>query len=236
MKFIEKHWLLLALGILIIVLLGERQCRPDDDKEVLKASNERITELEKDNLKKEEAINKAVKDAKMYEEKVAEVEAELIESESIIEYLRKKRATVVEEVIALPPSMVVEQTRQILNCAQIEMTDEGVLFSTKCTQTNLTKLKQFSLIKEELDKTQFALTKSKKATQLQKQYTWTVYQIASGLISQRTSYRKIIKEKDYQFSLCQKKKKGAWWDGLWKGFVIGVIVTATVKLIFGKLI
>ena len=237
MKFIKKNWILLALVLLVIVLLADRACnRPDDDKEALKESGERVTELEKDNLKKEEKINKAIDDARAYEEKVAIVEADLAESEVLVKYLREKRVTVVKEVMTLPPSIVVEQTRQILDCAQVELTEEGVLFSEECAKENLVIIKQFSLIKEELDETRFALSKSKKATQLQKMHTYTVYKIASGLVSQKINYKGIIKEKDFQLASCRKKKKSSFLEGLWKGFVIGVAVTATAKLIFGKLI
>lgn len=236
MKFIKKHWLPLALVLFIIVLLGERSCRKSTYKEDIKESNERVTELEKINLEHEGEINKAIEDVRIYEEKVAKVEAKLKESEVIIEYLKKKRVTVVSMVMALPPSELVERSREILECAEIELTEEGILFSEDCTRRSLVIIEQFSLIKEELDETKFALSKSKEATQLQKIHTYTVYKIALGLTNQKVNYKKIIKEKDFQFDLCQKKKKGAWLDGLWKGFLIGVAVTATAKLIFGKLI
>ena len=95
---------------------------------------------------------------------------------------------------------------------------------------------EFSLVKEELDETRFALSESQEATQLQKMCTWHVYKIAWAQGSQIMNYQDIIKEKDYQFDLCQKKKKASFLQGLWRGFVIGVAITATIKLIFGKLI
>lgn len=236
MKFIKKHWLSLALALLVIVLLGERACRKSTYKEDIKASDEKIAVLEADNAEKDNVIDKAVDDAKVYEERVAEIEKTLIKNEFTIKRLRRERAEVTAVVMELPPSELVQESRKILDCAEIELMEDGVLFSVECTQTVLIMAEQFSLIKEELDETEFALSASKEATQFQKMAMWSVYKIAWAQGTQILNYQDIIKEKDIQFDLCQKKKKGAWLDGLWKGFVIGVALTATMKFIFGKLI
>lgn len=236
MSLIKKHWLSLALAILVIVLLGERECRKSTYKEDIKTSNDKIAVLESDNLMFEEVVNKAVDDARVYEERVTEKEATIAENKIIIKQLRKKMVEVKVAVMEIPPSELVEETRKILDCAEIELTEDGVLFSVECTQTILIMIKRFSLVKEELDTTRFSLSESEDATHLQKMCTWSVYKIAWAQGSQILNYQDIIKEKDFQFDLCQKKKRGAWIDGLWKGFVIGVVLTATAKLIFGKLI
>ena len=236
MKFIKKNWLLLVLGLLVIVLLCERGCKKSTYKEDIKASDKKIESLEADNRELEDVVKTATENARVLEERVAEKEAAIAESEIVIKRLKKERIEVSIGVMELPPSELVEETREILGCAEIELREDGILYSIECAQKSLIIIKKFSLIKEELDETYFALSESQEATRRQKIATWSVYRIAWAQGSQIIGYRSIVKEKDYQFSLCQKKKKGAWWDGLWKGFVIGVIVTATAKLIFGKLI
>ncbi|MCK4783343.1 MAG: hypothetical protein KAV87_06295 [Desulfobacteraceae bacterium] len=236
MKFIKKNWIPIALGILIIVLLGERACRKSTYKEDIRKSDEKIAVLESDNLMLDAVVNKAVDDARVYESRVAEIEEALIEREFTIKRLRRERAEVTAVVMELPPSELVLMTQNILDCAEIELRDDGVLFSVGCTQAVLIMAEEFSLVKEELDETRFALSESQEAMQLQKMCTWSVYKIAWGQGSQIMNYQDIIKEKDYQFDLCQKKKKGSFLEGLWRGFVTGVALTAMVKFIFGKLI
>jgi hypothetical protein len=220
----------------VIVLLGERACRKSTYKEDIRKSDEKIAVLESDNLMLEDVVNKAVDDARVYEERVAEKEAAIAENEVVIKRLKREKAEVTAVVMELPPSELVLRTQDILDCAEIELREDGILFSVECTQAVLIMAEEFSLVKEELKETRFALSESQEATQLQKICTWHVYKVAWGQGSQIMNYQDIIKEKDIQFDLCQKKKKGAWLDGLWKGFVIGVVLTATMKLIFGKLI
>lgn len=228
MKFIKKHWLPLALVLLVIILLGERACRKSTYKEDIRKSDEKIAVLESDNLMLDGVINKAVDDARAYEVRVAEQEEMLVESGFEIKRLEKKIAEVPDAVTALPPSELVEETQDILDCAQVELRDDGVLFSIECTQAMLIMAEQFSLVKEKLSETEFALSTSKEATQFQKMQTWHVYRIAWAQGSQILNYQDIIKEKDFQFSLCEKQRKKSWFKGLWRGAVIGAIVTFVV--------
>jgi len=233
MNWIKKNWIILALGILVIILFGDRACKSSSYKKDIRNLDEEISILEVDNKRLEGVVFEATEDAKIAEKKVAEKEASIAKRDLVIKKLRKKRVEVIEVVSKLPPSELVEKTKEILKCADIQLTEEGVLFSVECARISLTMIAQFSLIKEELNETRFSLSESLEATQFQKIATWNVYRVAWSQGIQIMNYREIIEKKDVQFSLCEKQRKSSWLDGLWKGFLIGVGVAVIGRLLLG---
>lgn len=232
MNWIKKNWMLLALVILVIILFGDRACKSSSYKKDIKNLDEEISVLEDNNKKLEDTVYEAVERAKRSAAIVAEKEASIREKDIIIVDLRKKREEVIEVVISLPPSELVEKTREILDCAEIELTPEGILFSVECARASLTMIAQFSLIKQELGETRFSLSESITALEMQKRETRDVYKIAWAQGKQILNYKEIIGKKDLQFSLCEKQRKRSWFSGLWKGFLIGVAVGVVVSASF----
>ena len=94
--------------------------------------------------------------------------------------------------------------------------------------------REFSLIKEELKETQFSLSASLEATQFQKMATWYFLGATWRMGEQILNYKVIIKKQDENFSLLKKQKKGAWLNGLWKGFLVGVAFVFIIRLARGR--
>ena len=235
-KWLAKNWLKLIIVISIIIglVLLDRACQNDKDQEKIDANNEEISDLKKKNEDLEDEMYEAVKNAKAAEKIVAEKEAELAESALKIKELQKKRTEIVRVVAELPPLRLVEDLREILECAEIELRDDGILFSVECSRTVLTMISEFSLIKEELKETQFSLSASLEATQFQKMATWYFLGAAWSLGSQVLNYKVIIKKQDENFSLLKKQKKKSWLDGAWKGFLAGVAFVVILSLARGR--
>ena len=144
----------------------------------------------------------------------------------------------VQEVAELPASKLVAESQEILECAEIELQDDGILFSIECARISLTMIKQFSLIKEELNATSFSLSESTEALQFQKMATWYFLGAAWKLGSQVLNYKvmvkkheEIIERKDEKFTLCQSQKKKSFWSGLKIGLVIGGGITITFVIV-----
>jgi len=95
-------------------------------------------------------------------------------------------------------------------------------------------LGQFSLVKEERDLLQLSLTDSLEALTFQRMATFNIYRIAWAQGSQVLNYREIIKEKDFQFSLCEKQRKKSFFRGFWKGALVGAGITVVIFFLRGK--
>ena len=141
---------------------------------------------------------------------------------------------VAEIVTDLPAPRLVIGLQQILDCAQIELKDDGILFSMECSRTVLTMAREFSLIKEELKETQFSLSASLEATQFQKMATWYFLGASWRLGAQVLNYKIIVKKQDENFSLLKKQKKRSWLNGATKGFLVGVALVVIISLARGR--
>jgi len=236
-EWLKKNWLkiIIAIAIFIGIIYLDRACRDASYKKDIKESNEKIKVLETDNLKKDVIIEDAVKMAEAAEARVEENLAVIAERDITIKDLREKREERVEVIMELPPSRLVEEAREILECAEIQLISKGVLFSVECARNAIAMISQFSLIKQELDETTFSLSEALEAVHFQKIATWNVYRIAWAQGSQIMNYKSIIEEKDFQFDLCEKQKSKNFWRGLKTGIIIGVVVgvviTATFKFV-----
>ncbi len=236
MKWFKENWLLaiafFALFILLISAIKSCGGAFPVDKEQLRETEIKITELDKAMRTYEAVAIKATKNAQEYAKRAKERESEVRKSEAIIRQLRKERATVNQSVANLPPSALVKESRLILNCAQVELKQDGILFPVKCVRTMLTKLKEFSLIKEELTETQFALSESIEATKMHERMVWEVYGICAALGNQVLTIREIVKAKDIKYGLLEKSKAKSYYTGLWKGVLWGIVIITAAKLTY----
>lgn len=232
-KWLGKNWLKLIIVISIIagLILLDRACRDNESQVKIDANDKEIQDLKNENANLEDKMFIAVENAKAAEKIVAEKEVEIAKSALRIEELRKKRKKIARVVAELPAPRLVEDLREVLDCAKIDLKDDGVFFPMECSRTVLTMIREFSLVKEELKETQFSLSESLEATQFQKMATWYFLGATWSLGSQVLNYKVIIKKQDENFSLLKKQKKGAWLDGAWKGFVAGLVVAAIIKLL-----
>ena len=235
MNWIKKNWSFLLVLILIyaLITMGARSCiEKNENDEVLNESRERIMELEEANIAYETSAITSAANARVYDARAKEFEAEVKKSEIIIGRLKKERQRIEQAVAKLPPSKLVKEARLILDCAQIELVPDGALFSIDCTRSMLTKLKKFSLVREELAETEFALSQSKESAKFHEMKSWELYGLASSLGSQVINFRKIVIEKDANYASLEKRKKKSYYTGLWKGVVIALITVVSIKLTF----
>lgn len=232
-KWLKKNWFKVFITLVFIIglILLDRVCHDSGAQKKIDANNKEISDLKEKNEKLEDEMYEAVENAKAAEKVVSEKEAQIAKSALVIKELREKRIKVVEMMMDLPAPRLVDDLREILACAQIELKDNGVLFSLDCSRKVLTMISQFSLIKEELKETQFSLLTSQEATHFQKMATWYFLGAAWSLGSQVMNYKIIIKKQDENFSLLKKQKKKSFWTGLKIGFIAGVGITVTVIVV-----
>jgi hypothetical protein len=231
MKFLKKHWLHLALIVLIITLWSMKSCSEAAYKSDIKLLDDEIAEKVADNAKKDIVIAEAMRRAIIAEEVVADKEANIEESRLRIIALEEKETEIVDVVAALPPSAMVEQMREVLQCAAVELTATGVLFSEDCARVVLVEMKKFNSMKKRLAETQFSLSESLEATQFQKMATWNVYKIAWAQRIKILNFQDIVKAQDLKFDRCEKQRKKGYWNGLKLGLAIGAGITITFTLV-----
>jgi len=235
-KWLKKNWLLLVVGAVIIgffffVLSMVRSCDDAGFYEDIAVLDEEISGLEKKNVKLEDEAKVYIADAEAYKKVVAEKEANIEKSRLRSLELQKRRETVVAEVADLPPSRLVEEFQEILDCAQVTLKSDGILFSVECSRKVLAMLKDFSLIKEELDETRFSLSESLEATQFQKMVSWKLYGALWNLGNMVLNLKVIVKRQDTKFNLSEQHRKKSFWKGLLIGVAIGGGVTVTFVIV-----
>lgn len=233
-NWLKKNWILVSVGGLIIIIIfawGVRACDGARYKKNIKELDGKIVEKEKRIAALEADVLKGVKRVLKAEAVVAVKEENLEKSRLRILTLERKEAIIVEIVMALPPSRLVEEFWDIPDCQKVELTEKGILFPVKCAQAVLVKLERFDLVLAQLKETRFSLSESMGATEFQKQATAHVYGIAADLTKQIAEYKEIVKAKDLKFDLCEKQRKKGFWRGLKTGLVIGGGITITFVII-----
>ncbi len=232
---IKWKWILLAVGIITVLFLVAKSCEDPDFEEKIDGLNEEIKGLKKKNLKLEGEAVDYINDALAGREIVERLKAEVATSKTRIEDLEKEEVEVERVVRSLPPSELVEETREILGCADILLNEDGILFSVQCARKGLLKLKRFSLVEGKFNEAIFALSKSEKALSHQERVSWKLYGALWKMGDQIINYKAMAKKQNIKFNLAEKQSKKRFLSGLWKGFVVGVIVgiavTATFKFV-----
>lgn len=239
-EWLKKNWLWLSfwigLAILIIGLMGYvRSCDDAVYKEKIEGLDKDISDLKKANVKLEGEVVDYINDALAGKERVEKLEAEIAGSKSRIEDLEKEEIIVEEIVMELPPSRLVEELQVVLECREILLNEDGILFPVECARQGLLKLRKFSLVEGKYDEAILALSKSEKALVLQKRVSWNLFGALWKMGDQIINYKAMAKSLDIKFNEAEKQNKKRFLSGLWKGFVIGVIagvvITATFKFV-----
>lgn len=236
LKFLLKNWLrltiVISLIILMIILIGWiRSCSDAGYKEDIEVLDEEISELKKKNVKLEDEVHEYIKDAKADAKVVVELKAEIVESKLRIKELKKAEVKIYESVMALPASELVEDIRKILECAEVELTDNGILLSEVCARLNLVKLKGFSLVKQQLDETAFALSTAEEALHFSERQSWHLYGALWKLGGVVLNLRIIAKNENQKYERSEKQRKKSYFKGILLGLTIGAGITITIVLI-----
>lgn len=234
-KWLKKNWMITLFIFIVSMMFWDRACKDSNYKKDIKKSDDKILTLEKKNEKLENVVFESAETAKKWEKRSEEKEDLIKARELEINQLKEDLKKVPGIILELPPSELVAKTREILDCAQIELTDQGIVFSENCARAALIELTKFSLVKNQVSMIEQSMIDCQDALTFQKLATWNVYRVAWAQGSQILNYKTIGDEKDLKFSLCQKQKKKAWLDGLWKGFLIGAGATIIFSLVKGLL-
>lgn len=235
-KWVKRNWLRIALGVLGIVLFffgfsSIRSCDEAAYLEDIAVLDEEISGLKEKNVKLEgEAVGYVV-DVEIWKKKVVEKEVSIEASRLIILDLRKKREEVVAEVMTLPPSRLVEELQEVLDCVQVELRDDGILFSVECGRTALAMIAQFSLIKEEINQTGFSLSEYGEALHFQKMVSWNLFGALWKLGDVILNLRVIVKKQDIKFAKSERQRRKSLWRGLVIGVTIGGGITITLVIV-----
>lgn len=230
LKFLLKNWIPVAFAVLIFVLLTDKSCDESAFKEDIAQLDKEITEIEKKNVVLEDEVFERIENAKADAKVVEELKAEVAESKLRIKELKKEEVKIYESVMALPASELVEDIRRILECAEVELTDNGILLSEVCARLNLVKLKGFSLVKQQLDETVFALSKSEDALHFSERQSWHLYGALWKLGSVVLNLKVIVKKKDQKYERSEKQRKKSYFKGIVLGITIGTGITLTIVL------
>jgi hypothetical protein len=237
MKWFKENLLkilILTFIVLVVVFVLDRFFKDSTLKEDLRESDDRIAELDKDNAEKEKIVEDSMAIVKKLEKRVAEKESMIALRDIEISRLHKEEAAVPEEVEALEAPSVVLRTIKHLGLDEVRLEGEEVVFTLAAGKRNLVLLDQAVIVRQREIKLSESLADSQGALHLQKVATWHLYRVAWAQFWQILNWKGKYKEKDGQFDKAMKDRKKRWLDGLWKGFVVGVIVTVILTVLRGS--
>lgn len=238
MKWLKENLLKILIFIfiaLVVIFVLDRFFKDESFEEKLKKSDEKIAELDKHNAELDQVILDSKEMAEKVEAIVAEKE-ELIRLKDLeIEGLQKEEALVEEAIEDLTDLEVVVDITRILELpGEVELRNQEVVFTLSAANKTLVIFRKQPLIIQQRDKALEAKGIAREALRLQKVATWNVYRIAWAQTWQISNWVGKYKEKVGQFKGAMKQKRKAWLDGVWKGFVVGVIVTIIFSVLRGR--
>lgn len=228
LRKLKNNWIPLALVALIFVLLGDKACDDAAYRRGIKDLDKKIAEDVKKIRELDGEVRAGEKGALAAAAVVLTLEKTIEESRIRDLELAAKEPKIEAEIAALPPSELVFRLREDLECEEIELTEEGVLFPVKCARATLVKLTRFDIVQARLKETQFSLSQSLEATQFQKIATWNVYRVAWAQGTQILRYQNVVKNLNQKYDDCEKQRKKGFWGGLIKGLLIGAGVTVVI--------
>lgn len=237
MKWFKENLLkilILTFIVLVIVFVADHFFKDSTLKKDLRESDDRIRVLDKDNAEKEKVKLESMATAKKLEALVEEKEKTIAARDVRIQELQEKEAAVPEEVEALEPPSVVLRTIEHLGLDEVRLEGEEIVFSLAAGKRNLIFLDQGTYIRLQNFELSANLADSQAALHLQKMATWHLYRVAWAQFWQILNWKGKYKEKDGQFNDAMTDRKKRWLDGLWKGFVAGVIVTVILKILLKR--
>jgi len=236
-EWIKKNLLkilVLTFIVLVVVFVADRFFKDSTLKKDNRESNDRIKILDKDNAKKDRIILDSAAAVKKLEALVEEKDKIIATRNETIEDLQEKEAVIPEEVEALEPPSVVLRTIEHLGLDEVRLEDEEIVFSLAAGKRNLILLDQGANIRLQNFELSANFADSQAALHLQKMATWHLYRVAWAQFWQILNWKGKYKEKEGQFDGAMKDRRKRWLDGLWKGFVVGVIVTFIFKILLKR--
>lgn len=234
MKWIKENWLLLILLFVVGIFVFDRLGKDSEFRKGLRESDARIQELDKDNAEKEKTAKEAIEAATELEGIVEEKERIIEARNQRIFALMKKEDEVPAEVEALEGPDVVRRTIEHLGLNEVKLEGDRVVFTLAAAKRNLVLQDQGQLIRMQRDELIVNMAESQKALQTQKVVTFNLWRATLAQQWQISNWQEKYEEKDGQFKGAMKDRKKRWLDGLWKGFVAGVIISFTLRMLLKK--
>jgi len=233
MNWLKANWFKLFIVFVLIVgiLWVGRTCSDAIHEKKIRKLDKEITEKTEENIKLQEEVNEYFKGVQANEKVVVALKAEIAESKLRIKELEKEEAEVETVAAELPPSQLVEDIRIILECAEVELTEDGILFSEVCARSILARLKKFSLVENKYNEAVLALSKSEEALHFQERVSWNLYGVAWKLGDQILNLKVIGKKKDQKYELAEKQRRKSWFNGVFIGFTIGAGITVMFVIV-----
>lgn len=229
MNWIKKNWLPLVLAILVVVFAQSvRTCGEAKYKKDIAALDKEISGLKKKNVKLEGEAVEYVKSAEADQKIVEGLKVEVAKSKLRIEDLEREEIEIERVVMELPPPRLVENLRETLECKEILLNENGILFSVECARQGLLKLERFSLVEGKYNEAIFALSKSEKALQFSERRSWKLYGALWKLGDIVLNLRIIAKNQDIKFTKSEQQRK----KGFLKGVLIGVAIGGGITITF----
>lgn len=234
LKWLKEN-LLIVLLLFVVFIFVLDDCSDDSGyKKDIKASDKKIQGLMDDNKEKDKVITDAIKMAEKAEAVVAKKEKMIAARDVQIKELQKKEAEIPAIVEAMEPPSVVLRTIELLDCAEIELKDDQVIFTLACAKKNLIFLDQTDAIRGQRDMLSDSLIDCQEALTFQKIATFNVYRIAWALSWKVSNWKEAYNEKDKQFQQADKERKRARRKDLVKGVIVGAVLTVIIVILRGR--
>lgn len=237
MKWLKENLLkilILTFIVVVAIFVADRFFKDSGFRKDIRESDKRIQKLDKENAKERRTAKESIEAAKKLEGIVEKKERIIKARNQRIYALMKKEEKVPAEVEALEAPDVVRRTIEYLGLDEVKLEGDRVVFTLAAAKRNLILQDQGQLIRMQRDELIVNLAESQGALQIQKVASFNLWRATLAQQWQISNWREKYEEKDGQFNRAKKEKKKSWFDGLWKGFVAGVIVTFTLKLLLKR--
>ncbi len=237
MKWLKNNWfgiiIIISVALLILAVWGGR-LEEKQYKKKIEMKNENIRKLENSNRADQQIIKGLEGEIKRIEVVVEEKDKARAKNEKDIVRIKRDRDKWKEKVNSLPASVVVIETRIILETYEIWEKPDGILFSLTAAKDNLAILGDFSLVEEDRDKWKdnYNIAKSEigdlKGIVVKKDGIITK---KDGQLSKKDG---IIEEWKGKFNLSNSQKRKSYWKGAKAGGIVVGIISFLFGLAIGK--
>jgi len=225
--WLKRYWLIILISfamLFVLYLSVDGLIARITWKSEIKEKDENISELKqsiKDSKGREKAWKKLSEDNwKLAMEK--EVKLRKKDREMMVKIAEKRELK--KKIQEMPPSVVIIQTVEIIDCSEIQQQEQGIVFSLNCAMENLAFLEGFSFVRREADDwmSQYFTCKGE------------VVDLKNVIIDKDEAYAErgiqlgkkdgIIANWKGKFNLSEKRGKRSWWKGAKIGGIIGGII------------
>lgn len=237
MKWLKKNWLkiiiIISIAWLIISYLDGRLSEKQYKQDIENLDYE-ISRKERANEVKDEIIAGLEGEIERKEVVIAEKDKARAEGERENARIALDRDKWKAKVKDLPASIVVVETRVILETDEVWERPEGILFSLSAAKTNLAILGDFSLVEEDRDKWRdnYGIAVSEIADL--KGVIVDVKNVSLTKDGKILDLNGIITDWTGKFNRSEKRNVQSWWRGAKLGAPIGGGIVLLLWLVFGK--